>query len=105
MESGRTVLRFTVEHLAMMHAWLVDVQKDMDIHIYIIFNRYTTYIVHFVLFVSGCRPYRPRMDRVFFKSSWEVKHSYSKYPKQKLVRNFKFETLLSGYGWHCIVLH
>ena len=24
MENGRTVLHFTVEHLAMTHAWLVD---------------------------------------------------------------------------------
>ena len=70
----------------------------------IILNRYTTYIVHIVLFVSGCRLYGPCMDRVFFKSSWEVKHLYSNYPTQTLVCDLNFETLLSGYGCHCIVL-
>ena len=33
MENGRTVLHFTVEHLAMTHAWLVDVETEALIYI------------------------------------------------------------------------
>ena len=100
MENGLTVLRFIVEHLAMMHGWLV----DTDIRVFGFYLEPSMFSIHVSkqynvskdCVVSGFRLHRSCMDGMFFNLSWEVKDLYSKCDNKKL--GLKTERSISTYG-------